>query len=138
MAKDQTDLHDSSLGELLRRLSQETTLLVRQEVDLAKAEMAQKGRQAGAGAGMFGGAGLLGLGAFLSLTACFILALSLRMDAWLAALIVAVVYGIVTAILAMTGKKKFQQAGPLVPQQTAETVKEDVQWAKTQIKSGRT
>ncbi|MBC5825572.1 MAG: phage holin family protein [Candidatus Eremiobacteraeota bacterium] len=133
-----SDLHESSIGELLRRLSQETTLLVRQEVDLAKAEMAEKGRKAGAGAGMFGGAGLIGLGAFLSLTACFIIALSGVMAAWLAALIVAVVYGIATAILAMSGKKKFQEAGPPVPQQAAESVKEDVQWVKTQVKSGRT
>ena len=132
------DLRDRSLGELLRQLSEQTTRLVHQELELAKAELQQKGRQAGAGAGMFGGAGALGLAALGALTACFILALSAVMPAWLAALIVAVVYGIIAFVLVKRGQDKLMQATPPVPEQTIETVKEDVEWARTQMRSDRT
>jgi uncharacterized membrane protein YqjE len=132
------DLRDRSLGELLKQLSQETTQLVHQELELAKAELTQKGKQAGAGAGLFGGAGALGLAALGALTACFILALNAIMPAWLAALLVAVVYGIVAFVLVKQGQAKMKQASPPVPEQTIETVKEDVEWAKTQMRSDRT
>jgi hypothetical protein len=132
------DLRDRSLPDLLKQLSQETTQLVHQELELAKAELQQKGKQAGAGAGMFGGAGALGLAALGALTACFILALDLIMPAWLAALLVAVVYGIVAFVLVKQGQAKLKQATPPVPEQTIETVKEDVEWAKTQMRSDRT
>jgi uncharacterized membrane protein YqjE len=132
------DLRDRSLPDLLKQLSQETTQLVHQELELAKAELQQKGKQAGAGAGMFGGAGALGLAALGALTACFILALDTVMPAWLAALIVAVVYGIVAFVLVKQGQAKLKQATPPVPEQTIETVKEDVEWAKTQMRSDKT
>jgi len=132
------DLRDRSLPDLLRQLSQETTQLVHQELELAKAELQQKGKQAGAGAGMFGGAGALGLAALGALTACFILALNAIMPAWLAALIVAVVYGIIAFVLVKQGQARLKQATPPVPEQTIETVKEDVEWAKTQMRSDRT
>ena len=135
---DTGDLRDRSLGELLKQLSQETTQLVHQELELAKAEIQQKGKQAGAGAGMFGGAGALGLAALGALTACFILALDLIMPAWLAALIVAVVYGIIAFVLVKQGQARMKRATPPVPEQTIETVKEDVEWAKTQMRSDRT
>jgi uncharacterized membrane protein YqjE len=131
------DLRDRSLGELLKQLSQETTRLVHQELELAKAELTQKGKQAGAGAGLFGGAGALGLAALGALTACFILALNAVMPAWLAALIVAVVYGIIAFVLVKQGQAKIKAAGPPVPEQTIETVKEDVEWAKTQTRSAK-
>jgi uncharacterized membrane protein YqjE len=136
--EDTDDLRDRSLPELLKQLSQETTQLVHQELELAKAELQQKGKQAGAGAGMFGGAGALGLAALGALTACFILALDLIMPAWLAALLVAVVYGIIAFVLVKQGQAKLKQATPPVPEQTIETVKEDVEWAKTQMRSDRT
>jgi len=132
------DLRDRSLPELLKQLSQETTQLVHQELELAKAELQQKGKQAGAGAGMFGGAGAIGLAALGALTACFILALNAVMPAWLAALLVAVVYGIVAFVLVKQGQAKLKRATPPVPEQTIETVKEDVEWAKTQMRSDRT
>jgi hypothetical protein len=135
---DSDDLRDRSLGELLKQLSEETTRLVHQELELAKAELTQKGKQAGAGAGLFGGAGAIGLAALGALTACFILALNAIMPAWLAALIVAVVYGAIAAFLALRGRDKVKQATPLVPKQTIETVKEDVEWAKTQMRSEKT
>jgi hypothetical protein len=135
---DSEDLRERSLGELLRQLSEETTRLVHQELEPAKAELTEKGKQAGAGAGLFGGAGAIGLAALGALTACFILALNAVMPAWLAALIVAVVYGVIAAFLALRGRDKVKQATPLVPEQTIETVKEDVEWAKTQTRSAKT
>jgi hypothetical protein len=129
------DLRERSLGELLKRLSQETATLVRQELELAKAEVAQKGKVAGAGAGLLGAAGVAGLAALGAFTAFLILVLSLLMPAWVAALIVTAIYGAVAAILAMKGRTKIQEAKPPVPEQTVETVKEDVQWAKTRAKS---
>jgi nitrate/nitrite transporter NarK len=129
------DLRDRSLGELLKQLSEQTTRLVHQELELAKAELQQKGRQAGMGAGMFGAAGAIGLAA---LGACFILALDAVMPAWLAALLVAVVYGIVAFVLVKQGQARMKRATPPVPEQTIETVKEDVEWAKTQVRSDKT
>ena len=135
---DPGDLRDRSLGELLRQLSEQTTRLVHQELELAKAELQQKGKQAGMGAGMFGGAGALGLAALGALTACFILALNAIMPAWLAALIVAVVYGIIAFVLVKQGQARVKRASPPVPTQTIETVKEDVEWARTQMRSDKT
>jgi uncharacterized membrane protein YqjE len=132
---DQADLRERPFGELLRQLSEETTRLVHQEIELAKAELTQKGKQAGMGAGLFGGAGAIGFLALAALTTCFILALDAAMPAWLAALIVAVVYGVIAAVLAMQGRNKIKQAVPPVPEQTIETVKEDVEWVKNQTPS---
>jgi predicted lipid-binding transport protein (Tim44 family) len=139
MADDRTqdELRDRPIGELLKQLSQETTTLVRQELELAKAEMTQKAKQGGVGAGMFGGAGvaaMLGLGA---LTAAAIAALDAAMPLWLAALIVALVWLAVAGFLALQGKRKVKDATPPVPQQTQESVKEDVEWAKTQARSAK-
>ena len=89
------------------------------------------------GAGLFGGAGAFGLAALGALTACLILALNAVMPAWLAALLVAVVYGIVAYVLVKQGQARIKRA-PVVPEQTVETVKEDVEWARTQMRSDRT
>jgi uncharacterized membrane protein YqjE len=131
------DLRERPLGELLRQLSEETTRLVHQEIELAKAELTEKGRQAGVGAGLLGAAGAVGFLALAALTTCLILALDAVMPASLAALLVAVVYGAVAAVLAVRGRAKVKQATPPVPRQTIETVKEDVQWAKTQMPSAK-
>ena len=135
---DTEDLHDWSLGELLKQLSEQTTRLVHQELELAKAELTQKGRQAGAGAGLFGAAGAIGLLGAGALTTCFILALDAVMPAWLAELLVAVVYGAIALMVVKQGQAKLKAAGPPVPEQTIETVKEDVAWARTQMRSDRT
>jgi len=129
-------LREQSLPDLLKQLSTETTTLVKQELDLAKAEMAEKGKTAGKGAGFLGAGTLFALGAFGALTACFIALLGLGMQTWIAALIVAVVYGAIAAALALSGKNKIQEAGPPAPEQTVETLKEDVEWAKTRTPSG--
>jgi uncharacterized membrane protein YqjE len=131
------DLRDRPIGDLLKQLSEQTTTLVRQELELAKAEVGEKGKKAGAGAGMFGGAGvsaLLGLGA---LTAAAITLLDNAMSTQLAALIVSVVWFAVAGVLALQGRNKVQEATPPVPEQATASVKEDVQWARSRVQSGR-
>ena len=133
----QDDLRDRPIGDLLRQLSQETSTLVKQELDLAKAEMTEKGRHAGAGAGFLGGGAFFGLAAMGALTACLIALLATALDhVWLASLIVAVVWGAVAGVLALRGRDKIQEAAPPTPERTVETVKEDVEWAKTRTRSG--
>jgi len=129
--------HDRPIPELLKQLSEETSTLVRQELALFRAEMAEKGKRAGLGVGMLGGGGLIALYALAALSACFIAALSLAIPVWAAALIVAAVYGAAAAVLAITGKTKVHEAMPPAPEQTADTVKEDIEWAKTRAASGR-
>jgi len=132
-----SELQDQPVGELVKALSDQTTTLVRKEIELAKAELAVKGKRAGVGAGMFGGAGFVGLYAFGALTATLILALATAVDGWLAALIVAVVYGAVAGVLALQGKNKVQAAAPPVPETAVESTKEDVAWVKTRAKAAR-
>lgn len=131
------DLHDRPVGDLLKQLSEETTTLVKQEIDLAKAEMSEKGKQAGTGVGMFGGAGVSGLLALVFLSLAAVAALDTGMPTWLAALIVGVVWTAAAAVLALTGKNRVQQATPPAPEQAIESSKEDVQWAKTQARSAK-
>jgi len=133
----QPPLADQSLAELTRRLSDQSTLLVRQELDLAKAELAEKGKQAGIGAGLFGGAGVFGLYAVGALTATLILALSLAVAGWLAALIVTLLYAAIAGVLALVGKSRVRKGVPPVPERAVESVKEDVQVAKLRVKEGR-
>ena len=137
MATANNDLHGRPVGELLKQLSEETTTLVKQEIDLAKAEMSEKGKQAGIGAGMFGGAGVSGLLALIFLSLAAVAALDTAMDTWLAALIVGVVWAAVAGALALKGKNKLEQATPAAPEQAIESTKEDVQWAKTQARSAK-
>ena len=131
------ELRDQPVGDLVRQLSEQTTELVRKEVELAKAELAEKGKKAGIGAGMFGGAGLFGFFAFAGLTATLILALATAVEPWLAALIVTVVYAAIAGVLALQGKNRVQEAGPPVPEQAVDSTKEDVEWIKTRAKSAR-
>src|SRR5688500_18188633 len=130
-------LEERSTGELVGQLTDQTKRLVQQEMELAKSELSEKGKKAGLGAGMFGGAGLFGLFAFAALTAALIGALDTAMPFWLSALVVAVLYGAIAGVLALTGKKKVTEAAPPVPEQTVETVKEDVAWTKQRAQAGR-
>jgi uncharacterized membrane protein YqjE len=131
------ELRQHSTGELVKQLSEQTTTLVRKEIELAKAELSAKGKVAGEGAGMFGAAGVVGLLALGALTAMIIALLDKAMDFWIAALIVAVAYGAIAAVLALNGRERVKKGMPPAPEQTVETVKEDVQWAKSQAKSAR-
>jgi hypothetical protein len=128
---------ERSMSELLKTLSEQTTALVRQEVELAKAEMTAKGRELGLGASMFGAAAVVGLFAFGALTACIVLALSLALAGWLAALIVAAVYGATAGALALVGRRRTQAGGPPVPEQAIESTKEDVAWVRNRARSTR-
>ncbi len=125
------------VGEIVKDATQQAQTLIRQEVELAKAELSEKGKRAGIGAGMFGGAGLFGLFAFGALTAAFIGAVDLAVPFWAAALIVAAVYGAIAGVLALTGKNKVQSATPPVPEEAVDSVKEDVAWTKQRAQAGR-
>jgi MFS family permease len=129
--------HERSLADLARQLSDQTTELVRHEVELAKAELRVKGKRAGTGAGMFGGAGALGLYALGALTAAIIAGIAEVLPVWASALIVAALYGAVAGILALRGKKKVQQATPPLPERTVQSVKEDVRYTKQRAQEAR-
>jgi uncharacterized membrane protein YqjE len=132
-----TDPQSRSISELTKELTEQSTRLAQKEIELAKVELSAKGKQVGIGLGAFGGAGLvavLGLGA---LVATVILLLATAMTAWLAALIVTVVLFAIAGVLALLGKSRVEKAAPPVPEQTVETVKADVQEAKTRAQEGR-
>ena len=132
---DMREARDRPIGELVKELAGQTSTLVRQEIQLAQAEISNKGKLAGRGAGMLAGAAVAGLLALIALTAVLIAALDTAVPLWLAALIVTVLWAAIGAVLAARGRKELQHAGPPVPEQTVETVKEDIQWAKTQTGS---
>lgn len=125
------DVTQASVGELVGQVTSDLSTLMRQEFELAKAEMTAEAKKAGKGAGMLGAAGFMGYLAaiFASLTLMFLLDLFLPL--WAAALIVTVLYGVVGYVLYSKGRKKIQTVDPK-PRQTVETLKEDVQWAKSQ------
>ena len=129
------DPRERGIGELVKDLASQTSTLVRQEIQLAQAEVTQKGKVAGKGAGLLAGAAVFGLLALGALTAGLIALLDKAMATWVAALIVMALWAIVALVLAKAGQKALQQATPPAPQ-TVETVKEDIQWAKTQTGSG--
>jgi hypothetical protein len=129
-----TDPRERGVGELVKDLASQTSTLVRQEIQLAQAEVTQKGKVAGKGAGLLAAAAVAGLLALGALTAGLIAMLDKAMDTWIAALIVMALWAIVAFVLAKAGQKSLQQATPPAPQ-TVETVKEDIRWAKTQTGS---
>jgi hypothetical protein len=128
---------ERSLSELTRQLTEQTSALAQKEVELAKAELAAKGKRLGIGAGAFGAAGVFGLYALGALTATAILALAIVLDAWLAALIVAAAYGAIAGILALTGRKKVDEGTPPLPEQAMDTTKADVEYTKQRAKEAR-
>jgi hypothetical protein len=130
------DPRDEPVGDLLKTVKEEGTTLVGQEIKLAKAEMSDKAKDVGIGAGMFGGAGYVAHLASIALMLTIIFALAEAMAAWLAALIVTVLYGAVAAGLALTAKKRIQKAGPPIPEQTIESVKQTIQTVKEEAKWG--
>jgi MFS family permease len=131
------DQENRSTAELVRALSEQSSRLAQMEVELAKAELSDKGKKIGAGAGAFGAAGIVALYMGGALVATAILALSEAMDAWLAALIVTAVLGVVAAVLALTGKKSVEAGSPPVPERAIDTTKSDVATAKQRAKEGR-
>ncbi|MFC7727348.1 phage holin family protein [Nocardioides sp. GCM10028917] len=121
---------DQTLGALVHQLTQQVPELIRSEMRLAQAEVAQKGKRAGVGIGMFSVAGLLAFFAFGSLVATAILALTLVVDAWLAALIVALVLLAVAAVAGLIGRNKVAEAGPPAPERAIQGLKDDIATVK--------
>jgi putative superfamily III holin-X len=120
----------ASTAELVSQLSDEVSTLIRDELRLAQAEMTQKTKKAGIGAGLFGGAGLValyGIGAFVTAA---ILGLAVVLDPWLAALIVGVALLVIAGVLALGGKRNVSAAGPPVPEQAIHELKADVRTVK--------
>src|SRR3954453_3708110 len=125
----ETDPRERGIGELVKDLASQTSTLMRQEIKLAQAEVTQKGKVAGKGAGMLAGAAVTALLALGALTALLIIVLDSFLPLWLAALIVTLLWAAVAGVLAIAGRNALQSATPPAPQ-TVETVKEDIQWAK--------
>jgi hypothetical protein len=130
------DPRELPLPELLRRLAEQTSALVRQEIALARTELSEKAAVVGRSAGLVCAAALLALGAFGALTATIIALLALALDVWAAALIVTIVYGVIAYALVRRAQAQLK-AATLVPTQTIETTKEDIEWAKTRATSAR-
>lgn len=122
----------------IKELAGDLGTLIRHEVELAKAELGEKLRSAGVGAGMLSASAVSGLITLTCLTALVAVALSLLLPAWLAVLIVTLLWGATTAVLALIGKRKVQDASPFVPEQTIANVKEDMEWARRRAKQSRT
>jgi hypothetical protein len=121
---------DRQVADLLRDLSDQTSTLIRKEMELARPELTEKGKRAGIGAGLFGGSGLVALYGLGALVAAAILGLGETVDGWLSALIVAAALFLIAGVLALTGRKQVEQATPPKPEQAIDTVKEDVQEVK--------
>lgn len=121
---------DASTGELVSRVSEQMSRLIRDELRLAQAEVTQKGKKAGLGAGLFGGAGVIALYGVAALVAAAILGLAGPVPDWAAALIVGGVLLIVAGVAALLGKREVSQAAPPMPQEAVAGVKEDIQTVK--------
>ncbi|HTE63883.1 MAG TPA: phage holin family protein [Solirubrobacteraceae bacterium] len=130
------DARERPIGELVKDLSQQTSTLVRKEIELARVELQERARVAGKGARLYGGAACAALLALGALTAALIVLLDKATATWVAALIVMALWAIVALVLAKAGRTSLQRATPPAPQ-TVETVKEDFQWAKNPTGSAR-
>jgi len=123
------EVSSTSVGELIGNISNDLSQLFRQEVELAKAELKQEASKAGKACGMLGAAAFAGYLAVVLLSFALVFALGNVMDLGWAALIVAVLWGIVGAVLFANGRKKLKTVDP-VPHRTVDTLKEDAQWLK--------
>ncbi len=133
----ETELHEKTTAELLKTLSTQVTALVHQEVELAKAELSEKTKKFGVGAGMFGAAGIVGLLAGATLIAAAIAGIATALSVWLSILIVGGFLLVVAGILALTGVTELAEGSPPIPQEAIESTKEDVTWLKTQARSAK-
>jgi uncharacterized membrane protein YqjE len=125
---------DASTGQLVGQLTEQISRLVRDEARLAQAEVTQKAKRLGVGAGLFGGAGLFAFLGTAALVATAILLLDLALPAWAAALIVTVVLFLVAGVLALIGTKDVQKASPLVPTQAIASSKADIETVKESVR----
>jgi len=135
---EQAEEIDKSFGELLKELFEDINHLIRQEIALFKAEMNEKMMTIAGGAGLMAGAAFLAVFAFGAITAAIILAVDLWWPAWASALVVAAGYLVIATLLILIGRSRFKKLGKAVPEQTVETLKEDVAWAKERTQSAKT
>jgi Putative Actinobacterial Holin-X, holin superfamily III len=126
---------EKPLGELVQDLSRQTSTLIRQEMRLAQAELAEKGRHAGKGAGMFGGAGLVALYGVGALVTAAILGLATVLEPWIAAAAIGAVLLVIAGVLALTGKKELDEVGPPKPEQALDSVQRDIDTVKARARS---
>jgi MFS family permease len=121
-----SDASQASLGELVQRLSQQTATLVRQEIRLAQAEMKEKGKRAGIGAGLLGAAGVVALAALGAMVAGLVLLVGEAVAMWISAFVVTGALGLLAAVMALVGKNQVAQATPPKPEAAIESVQADV------------
>jgi len=124
------DDEEHSIGELVKMMSEQASVLIRDELKLAQLEMTSKGKQAAVGAGMFGASGLVALYGVGCLIACAVIAISGAVPAWLAALIVGAVLLAVAGLVALVGRRRMRKAAPPLPEQAVADVKADVEEIK--------
>lgn len=122
----QPAIHTRSTGELVKLLSEQVSVLVRDELKLAQIEVTRKGKQAGTGAGMMGGGGLIALYGVACLIACAVIAIAGQVAAWLAALIVGAALLAIAAVVALLGRARLRKATPPMPEKTVARIKTDV------------
>jgi uncharacterized membrane protein YqjE len=126
--------NDRSTGELVKRLTEQTSTLARQEVRLAQLELQEKARHAGLGAGMFGGAGIVAVYALGALIAGAIILVGTAVAPWLAAVIVAAALALIAGAMALAGRRQVRQATPAAPERALESVKQDLGTLKESAK----
>jgi uncharacterized membrane protein YqjE len=124
------ELSERSIGDLVQELSQQTATLVRQEMRLAQAELQEKGKRAGIGAGMFGGAGLVALYGVGALVAAVIMLVATAIEPWISALILGAVLLAAAGLLGLLGRRQVEQATPPKPERAMESVRRDVEHVK--------
>jgi uncharacterized membrane protein YqjE len=127
------DPKNASTAELIGSLTEQVTTLVRDEVRLAQAEVTQKAKRLGIGAGLFGGAGLMAVLGLNALVTAVILGLANVIPGWLAAILVGIVLFLIAGVLALIGKKDVQKAGPPLPTETIASVQADIATVKQGI-----
>lgn len=124
------DVRDESVGDLVKQLSEQTSTLVRQEMRLAQAELQEKGKRAGIGAGLFGAGGLVAFFGAATLIAAAVLALATALEPWLSALIVGAALLLVAGVAALLGKQQVERATPPAPTHAIDSVRRDVETVK--------
>ena len=128
---------EPSAGELVKQLTDQTKILVKQELRLAQVELQEKGKKVGIGAGMFGAGGVVAFFGAAGLITATVLVLSTALASWLAALIVGLVLLAIAAVAALMGKKQIEQATPPAPEQAIGSVKRDVDTVKRRARTFR-
>ncbi|MGL6278970.1 MAG: phage holin family protein [Gaiella sp.] len=134
---DANELRERPIGEVAGELTRDLSTLARKELELAKAELREKGRQARGGMVLLAAAAASALAMVGALTAAMVLGLAVVLDGWLAALVTAVVLAGVTGALWLVGRERIEEVGSPLPEETIETIKEDAEWVTTRARSGR-